>query len=139
MVKPALADDDPVGSVCRQQRMIDSGIQSLPQHNISVVYHCKIIGQVIPAALHDAALQLYRRYLVAGGCRVEQVKKTLENYRDIDAFKIFVSNLGLLCAKKDLAANDVRYRVEELNDFKGGMAENYVHVQLAISGYRTYY
>ena len=71
--------------------------------------------------------------------KVEQVKKPLENYRDIDAFKIYVSDLGLLCAKKDLAANDVLYMVEELNDFKGGMAENYVNVQLSIRGYHTCY
>ena len=71
--------------------------------------------------------------------RVEKVKKPLENYRDIDAFKIYVSDLGLLCAKKDLLANDVLYMVEELNDFKGGMAENYVQVQLTINGYHTYY
>ena len=71
--------------------------------------------------------------------RVEQVKKPLENYRDIDSFKIYVSDLGLLCAKKDLAANDVLYMVEEINDFKGGMAENYVNVHLSINGYRTYY
>ena len=71
--------------------------------------------------------------------KVEQVKKPLENYRDIDAFKIYVSDLGLLCAKKDLAANDILYMVDEINDFKGGMAENYVNVQLSINGYRTYY
>lgn len=71
--------------------------------------------------------------------KVEQIKKPLENYRDIDAFKIYVSDLGLLCAKKDLAANDVLYMVEELNDFKGGMAENYVNVQLTINGYQTFY
>lgn len=71
--------------------------------------------------------------------KVEQIKKPLENYRDIDAFKIYVSDLGLLCAKKDLAANDILYMVEELNDFKGGMAENYVNVQLITNGYSTYY
>ncbi len=71
--------------------------------------------------------------------RVEQIKKPLENYRNIDAFKIYVSDLGLLCAKKDLAADDILYMDEELNDFKGGMTENYVHVQLMINGYTTYY
>ena len=71
--------------------------------------------------------------------KVEQVKKPLENYRDIAAFKIYVSDLGLLCAKKDLTANDILYMVDEINDFKGGMAENYVNVQLSINGYRTYY
>ena len=71
--------------------------------------------------------------------KVEQVRKPLENYKNIDAFKIYVSDLGLLCAKKDLAANDVLYMVDEINDFKGGMAENYVQVQLSMNGYRTYY
>ncbi len=71
--------------------------------------------------------------------KVEQIKKPLENYRDIDAFKIYVSDLGLLCAKKDLSANDILYMTEELNDFKGGMTENYVHVQLTVNGYRSYY
>ena len=70
---------------------------------------------------------------------MEQIKKPLENYRDIDAFKIYVSDMGLLCAKKDVAANDILYMVDELNDFKGGMTENYANVQLLINGYNTYY
>ncbi len=71
--------------------------------------------------------------------KVEQIKKPLENYRDNDSFKIYVSDMGLLCAKKDLTANDILYMVEELNDFKGGMTENYVDIQVTINGYRTYY
>ena len=71
--------------------------------------------------------------------KAEQIRKPLENYRDIDAFKIYVSDMGLLCAKKDLAADDVLYMSEEINDFKGGMTENYVQIQLAINGYETYY
>ncbi|WP_253686099.1 MULTISPECIES: DUF4143 domain-containing protein [unclassified Treponema] len=71
--------------------------------------------------------------------KVSQIKKPLENYRDIDSFKVYVSDLGLLFAKKDLSANDILYMNDELNDFKGGMTENYVQVQLSINGYRTYY
>ncbi len=71
--------------------------------------------------------------------RVERARKPLENYRDIDAFKIYVSDTGLLAAKKDLSANDLLYMVDELGDFKGGLAENYVNVQLTANGYRTYY
>ncbi len=29
--------------------------------------------------------------------------------------------------------------VDEINDFKGGMAENYVNTQLTTNGYKTYY
>jgi len=71
--------------------------------------------------------------------RVEQPKKPLENYRDIDAFKIYVSDLGLLCAKKDIIPEDILYLSSELNDFKGGMVENYVCCQLTANEYKNYY
>lgn len=77
--------------------------------------------------------------IVAQVYKAEQIKKPLDNYRDIDSFKIYVSDTGLLCAKKDLLADDILYKADELNDFKGGMAENYVNTQLTINGYRTYY
>jgi predicted AAA+ superfamily ATPase len=71
--------------------------------------------------------------------KVEQIKKPLSNYKDIDAFKIYVSDLGLLCAKKEIVPEDVLYLSEELNDFKGGMVENYVNFQLTVNGYTTFY
>lgn len=71
--------------------------------------------------------------------KVEQIKKPLENHRDIDAFKIYVSDCGLLCAKKALSAADILFMNDELNDFKGGMSENYVNTQLIFNGYKTYY
>lgn len=71
--------------------------------------------------------------------QVEQIKKPLENYRNIDAFKIYVSDPGLLTAKKDLSPSDILYMTEELREYKGGMTENYVNSQLTINGYRTYY
>jgi predicted AAA+ superfamily ATPase len=71
--------------------------------------------------------------------RVEHPKKPLENYKDINSFKTYVSDVGLLCAKKDIIAEDVLYLSRELDDFKGGMAENYVCGQLVANGYKSYY
>lgn len=71
--------------------------------------------------------------------RIEQPKKPLENYRDIDSFKIYVSDVGLLCAKKDIIAEDVLFLSNELDDFKGGMVENYICCQLTANKYRSYY
>lgn len=71
--------------------------------------------------------------------RVENIMKPLENYRDIDAFKIYVSDSGLLCAKKDILFSDIIYSSPDLNDFKGGMTENYVNQTLITNGYKTYY
>lgn len=46
---------------------------------------------------------------------------------------------NIACHHRAGGNDAARYMVEEINDFKGGMAENYVNVQLSINGYRTYY
>ncbi len=71
--------------------------------------------------------------------KVEQVCKPLENYRDIDAFKIYVSDLGLLCAKKDLAANDILYMVEELMTSRAAWRKTMWMCSFSVNGYKTYY
>jgi predicted AAA+ superfamily ATPase len=71
--------------------------------------------------------------------RVERPVKPLEDVRDIDSFKIYVSDVGLLCAKKEIAAEDILLRNDELNDFKGGMTENYICNQLTSAGFSCFY
>lgn len=116
----------------------DSVTVQLSKHNTRFQY--KLVKKGGRASEFENAIE----WLILSGIvwqvyRAEQIRKPLENYRDIDVFKIYVSDVGLLCAKKDLAANDILYMVEELNDFKGGMVENYVNTQLVQNGYRTYY
>ena len=103
-------------------------------------FQYKLIKKGARAAEFENALEwLCLSGVISRVYRAEQVEKPLENYRDIDAFKVYVSDLGLLCAKKNLAAADILYMSEELNDFKGGMAENYAQTQLIANGYQTYY
>ena len=71
--------------------------------------------------------------------RVEQVEKPLDNYRDIDDFKVYLSDMGLLCAQKEISAEDVLYMDTELKAFKGGMTENFVYCQLVRSGFKPYF
>ena len=71
--------------------------------------------------------------------KVDIPSKPLDDNRDIDAFKIYISDTGLLCAKKELVAQDVLYMSDDLNFFKGGLSENYVNTQLISKGYNTYY
>ncbi|MGL6202124.1 MAG: ATP-binding protein [Lachnospiraceae bacterium] len=71
--------------------------------------------------------------------KINEVKSPPENYQNIDMFKLYVSDSGLLCAKNDLAANDVLDMVKKINDLMGGMAENYVNVHLLINGYKACY
>jgi len=65
---------------------------------------------------------------------LDTIKKPLENYKNIDSFKIFMSDVGLLCAKNNIIANDILFNSSDLYDFKGGMTENYVCSQLVCSG-----
>ena len=103
-------------------------------------FQYKLIKKGARAAEFENAVEwLNLSGIVSQVYRAEQIKKPLENYKDIDSFKIYVSDLGLLCAKKDLNADDVLYMSDEINDFKGGMAENYVNNQFVMNGYRTYY
>jgi len=76
--------------------------------------------------------------LVTQVYNLDTVKKPLDNYKNIDSFKIFLSDTGLLCANKEIIADDIIYQNEALNDFKGGMTENYVCSQLIGCGHTPY-
>ena len=103
-------------------------------------FQYKIIKTGARAAEYENSIE----WLVSAGLlsriyRAEQIEKPLENYKDIDDFKIYLSDMGLLAAQKDIRAEDIFFMEEELADFKGGMTENYVNTQLIRSGFRPYF
>lgn len=103
-------------------------------------FQYKIIKSGARAAEYENAIEwLVSANLLARVYRAEQIKKPLEDNKDIDDFKIYLSDTGLLCAQKDISAQDILFMDEELADFKGGMTENYVHSQLVRSGLKPYY
>jgi predicted AAA+ superfamily ATPase len=91
------------------------------------------------AEFENAIAWLCLSGIVSQAYKVGLPRKPLDDQKDIDAFKIYVSDLGLLCAKKDVDARDVLYMSDDLQYFKGGMAENFVHVHLTANGYASYY
>ncbi len=103
-------------------------------------FQYKLIKKGARAAEYENAIQwLVTANLVHQVYRAEQIMKPLDNYKDIDDFKIYLSDMGILCAQKDIRPDDVFYMEEELADFKGGMTENYMDIQLGINGLRTYF
>lgn len=103
-------------------------------------FQYKMIRSGARAAEYENAIQwLVTANLVHQVYRAEKIMKPLDNYKDIDDFKIFLSDMGLLCAQKDIRPDDVFYMEEELAEFKGGMIENYVDNQLTMNGLRTFY
>ena len=71
--------------------------------------------------------------------RLDQIQKPLENNRNIDAFRIYLSDVGLLCAQDRINPDDILYDNPELSLFKGGLTENYVNSQLTATGFHPYY
>jgi predicted AAA+ superfamily ATPase len=103
-------------------------------------FRYKMIKSGARAAEFENAIEwLVLSGIVARIYRVEHPNKPLQNYRDIDSFKIYISDVGLLCAKKDIVVEDVLYPSGDLDDFKGGMTENYVCSQLIANEYSCYY
>lgn len=103
-------------------------------------FQYKIIKTGARAAEFENAIDwLVSAGLISRVYRVEQIMKPLENYKDIDDFKVFLSDMGLLCAQKGLRAEDVFYMEDELTDFKGGMTENYVNIHLTCAGFKPFF
>lgn len=103
-------------------------------------FQYKLIKKGARAAEFENAIEwLSLSGIVTRIYRAQNIKKPLENYRDIDSFKIYVSDIGLLCAKKEIVPEDILYLSSDLNDFKGGMVENYVCNQLTANNYTNYY
>ena len=103
-------------------------------------FQYKIIKTGARAAEYENAIEwLVSANLLSRVYRAGQIEKPLENYKDIDDFKIYLSDMGLLAAQKDIRAEDIFFMEEELADFKGGMTENYVNTQLVRAGFKPYF
>ena len=129
---------NPLGSSPKVGHISRTGIEEGQSRQERFQY--KIIKSGARAADYEDAIE----WLVSAGLlsriyRVEQIKKPLENYKDIDDFKIYLSDMGLLAAQKDIRAEDIFFMEEELADFKGGMTENYVNTQFVRAGFKPYF
>jgi len=70
--------------------------------------------------------------------KASNIIKPLENHKG-DTFKVYVSDLGLLCAKKNIVPEDILFDTHEIDDFKGGLVENFVEFHLKANGFEAYY
>ncbi|MBQ7282160.1 MAG: ATP-binding protein [Spirochaetales bacterium] len=113
------------------------GVQ-LSKPNTRFIY--KILKRGARASEFENAIEwLTLANVVSRINRVNDVKKPLETHKDISAFKIYLSDTGLLCAQEKVLPDDIIYENPELDSFKGGLTENYVNSQLIVNGYRPYY
>ncbi|HAN09467.1 MAG TPA: ATPase [Clostridiales bacterium] len=66
-------------------------------------------------------------------------KGPLTAYADYNCFKVYITDIGLLCSKFGVPYNAILYNAKAFEDFKGPLTENYVAASLAIKGYSLYY
>lgn len=71
--------------------------------------------------------------------KVEQIKKPLEGYIDLSSFKLYAGDIGLLTYKAGLTPEDLMVNSNEINEYRGGITENYVAQALLSNKHSLYY
>ena len=71
--------------------------------------------------------------------KVSEGKLPLAAFADNNYFKIYMTDTGLLCAKFGIPANKILIKNDEINSFKGALAENYVAAALITQGFTPFY
>ena len=78
--------------------------------------------------------------LVYKVCRCKKALLPLAAYEDFSAFKLFLSDVGLMCAMGNVPAQSILGGNVLFSDFKGALTEQYVLQQMmAIEGLSVYY
>lgn len=71
--------------------------------------------------------------------RIEQIMLPLDAYRSLTDFKFYMNDVGLCVASQDIHYEDIIGENPLLDNFKGGLTENYVFNQLTENGLSLYY
>lgn len=88
--------------------------------------------------------ELSLQWLKAANVVLENIKITegklpLKIYEQMDSFKIYYSDVGLLCFKSETQPNDIIVNTNLSDRARGLLAENYVAQQLVAQGYTIHY
>ncbi len=87
-------------------------------------------GAIEWLCLSGIASQLYR---------IEQIMLPLNAYRSLSDFKFYMNDVGLCGAGQDIHYEDILGENPMLDNFKGGLTENYVFNQLTVGEFGLYY
>ncbi len=87
----------------------------------------------------DAIQWLINAGLIYKVSRVKKIEKPLKFYEDMEAFKLFVLDLGLMGAMSEVSANDVIANNKVFTEYKGAFTEQYVLQEIISNGLKSYY
>ena len=89
---------------------------------------------------YELSLQwLKTAHVVLENVKVTEGKLPLSVYVQLDTFKIYYSDVGLLCFKSGILPQDILVNGSTSDKARGLLAENYVAEQLAAQDYPLYY
>lgn len=120
---------------------IQSAFRSLPAQlaKDNKKFQYKLIRKGTTAGLFgDSIAWMVQAGIVLECDRISRGEMPLNVFRDVSAFKLYLSDVGLLSAFSGIMPeNMIR---QELSDvYKGALAENYVAQALRANGYELYY
>lgn len=118
--------------------MLDSLPTQLAKENKKFIYGA--IRKGSRAKDFELAIQwLLDAGIIYKVCRIKEAKIPLKFYEDIDAFKLFLLDCGLLACMTEAPADQMLIGNNVFSEFKGAFTEQYVMQQLKAIGLSPYY
>ena len=103
-------------------------------------FQYKLIKSGARAYEYESAINWLKASGIINCCtKVKEGKLPLASYIEPESFKVYMSDVGLLCSKFGIPVNAIIVESNNLNDFKGALAENYVCCSLVKCGLNPYY
>ena len=103
-------------------------------------FQYKLIKSGARAYEYETAINWLNASGIINQCtKINEGKLPLSAFIEPESFKIYMSDVGLLCNKFGIPANIVIVENDNMNDFKGALAENYVCNSLVQCGLKPYY
>jgi predicted AAA+ superfamily ATPase len=102
-------------------------------------FQYKVVRKGGSATLFGAAIDWLSAAGIVVKCdKIEHGFVPAEAYRDLSAFKLYMSDAGLLTAKSGIIPMSILSDRQD-NTFAGAIAENFIAQNLLAAGYRLYY
>ncbi len=103
-------------------------------------FQYKLIKSGARAYEYETAINWLNASGIINSCtKIREGKLPLSAFIEPESFKIYMSDVGLLCNKFGIPVNLVIVENDNMNDFKGALTENYVCSGLVQSGLIPYY
>lgn len=103
-------------------------------------FQYKLIKSGARAYEYETAINWLNASGIINQCtKIKEGKLPLSAFIEPESFKIYMSDVGLLCNKFGIPTNIIIVENDNMNDFKGALVENYVCNSLVQGGLKPYY